>query len=321
MILTLTPNPSIDVTLDMSTTLVPGEVHRAEAVSRTAGGKGINVAHALHLTGRKTTALFPAAIDDPFLTLTAETGLHHDVVTTTDRVRTNFTVTEAGGRTTKINGPGAHLSTQEFQALMDLTTQHADKADMVVFAGSLPPGVPADFYVDLLKTLREQNPELPVAIDTSDEPIRVLAKNLAESAPTVIKPNGYELGQLLGIDGAELERSADAGDYTPVAQAARELVARGIDDVVVTLGAAGAVLATAAGIWQASAPATTVRSTVGAGDASLAGYLMGRADGDQPPERLRRAVAYGTAAAGLPGTTTPRPSDVDLISPKVTELT
>lgn len=82
--------------------------------------------------------------------------------------------------------------------------------------------------------------------------------------------------------------------------------------MLVTLGAAGAVLVTANGAWKATPPPITVRSTVGAGDCSLAGYLLERTAGGSPAECLRTAVAYGTAAAGLPGTTIPTPAQVNL---------
>ena len=86
------------------------------------------------------------------------------------------------------------------------------------------------------------------------------------------------------------------------------LVDRGVDAVLATLGGAGAVLVTAEGAWHATPPPTTVVSTVGAGDSSLFGYLLGDLRGAGPADRLRLAVAYGSAAAGLPGTTIPTPT-------------
>lgn len=86
---------------------------------------------------------------------------------------------------------------------------------------------------------------------------------------------------------------------------------RGIAAVLVTLGAAGAVLVTAEGAWYAPAPDIPVRSTVGAGDSSVAGYILAAVRGESPERRLRTAVAYGSAAAGLPGTSLPKPGDAD----------
>ena len=92
------------------------------------------------------------------------------------------------------------------------------------------------------------------------------------------------------------------------AAAARTLVDRGVEAVLATLGGNGAVLVTAAGAWHATPPPTTVVSTVGAGDSSLFGYIMGDIRGLTSPECLALAVAYGSAAAALPGTTIPEPS-------------
>ncbi|MGN6131875.1 MAG: PfkB family carbohydrate kinase, partial [Nocardioidaceae bacterium] len=128
----------------------------------------------------------------------------------------------------------------------------------------------------------------------------------------LMKPNGEELASLTGGDAAAIE--ADPG---AAATAAQSLVERGVGAVLVTLGATGAVLVTATGSWHATPPPTTVVSTVGAGDSSLFGYLLGDLRGADPAERLRLAVAYGSAAAGLPGTTIPTP---DHVSPELVQV-
>jgi 1-phosphofructokinase len=115
------------------------------------------------------------------------------------------------------------------------------------------------------------------------------------------------------------------GDTGPVVAAARQLVDRGAAAILVTLGAAGAVLVDGDGSWLATPPPTIPRSTVGAGDASLAGYVRAALAGAAPAERLQMAVAYGSAAAGLPGSALPDPSQINLnavavksISPSIT---
>lgn len=110
------------------------------------------------------------------------------------------------------------------------------------------------------------------------------------------------------------------GEYEPVVEAARVLVERGVATVMATLGAAGAVLVTAEGAWHAAAPKIHVLSTVGAGDSSVAGYVLADVRGGDATERLRTAVAYGSAAAGLPGTALPTTSDLPAGSPVVTRL-
>ena len=129
-----------------------------------------------------------------------------------------------------------------------------------------------------------------------------------------MKPNGEELASLTGGDAEAIE-----ADPVAAAQAAAVLVARGVDAVLATLGGSGAVLVTAEGAWHATPPPTTVVSTVGAGDSSLFGYLLADLRGDGPADRLRLAVAYGSAAAGLPGTTIPTPDHTrpDLVQVRV----
>ena len=130
-----------------------------------------------------------------------------------------------------------------------------------------------------------------------------------------MKPNGHELASFTGHDGDALE-----GDPVAAARAARDLVARGVETVLVTLGGRGAVLVSAGRRLVRRSPPTTVVSTVGAGDSSLFGYLLAAIEDRAPADRLALAVAYGSAAAGLPGTTIPEPQHVDPSQVTVTDL-
>ena len=195
--------------------------------------------------------------------------------------------------------------------------------DWAILSGSLPPGAPVDWYARLVVRLRGAAPGLRIAVDTSDAPLAALAAAMPAAAPDLIKPNGEELGQLAGLPAERamaLEDGAMRGEYGPVVEAARVLVERGVATVMATLGAAGAVLVTAEGAWHAAAPKIHVLSTVGAGDSSVAGYVLADVRGGDATERLRTAVSYGSAAAGLPGTTLPTTSDLPAGSPVVTRL-
>jgi 1-phosphofructokinase len=133
-----------------------------------------------------------------------------------------------------------------------------------------------------------------------------------------MKPNGEELASFTGGDPDLLESDPEAA-----AKAARTLIERGVDTVLATLGPHGAVLVTRDGAWHATPPPTTVVSTVGAGDSSLFGYLLGDIRRRTPAQSLALAVAYGSAAAGLPGTTIPHPSQVkpELVSVRDLHIT
>jgi len=310
MILTLTPNPSIDATLDIDQ-LERGAVVRATSARREAGGKGVNVAHCAHKAGHATLAIAPCGTDDPFELAVRGIGVEFTPVRIDGHVRTNTALTEPDGTTTKINERGPELTAADLDAIVAELEAHARDAQAIVLAGSLPPGAPEDFYVQLVQAAREVT-DAPIAVDTSDAPLVALGAHLAEGAPDVMKPNAFELAQLTDSDGQELEDSALSGDFSKVVEAARDLIAQGAQELLVTLGGAGACLVTADGAWGATPPPIEVRSTVGAGDSSLAGYVMARVEGLDPAECLRRAVAYGSAAAALPGTGLPAPDALDL---------
>lgn len=307
MIVTFTANPSLDRTATLDRPLARGEVHRVESVTVEGAGKGVNVARVLFDAGQDVLALLPAGPSDPILPALAAIGLPHESVAISEAVRTNLTLTEADGTTTKINEPGPTLSPAQVTACTELVLRAAEGADWVVLSGSLPPGAPVDWYARLATALRPLG--CKVAVDTSDAPLEALVAALPAAAFDFIKPNSDEIAQLTGGDAKELEAAARRGDPRPVADAARALLDRGVGAVLVTLGAAGAVLVTAEGAWYAPAPDIPVRSTVGAGDSSVAGYILAEVAGAEPALRLRTAVAYGSAAAGLPGTTLPKPGD------------
>lgn len=312
MILTLTANPSIDRTTTVKGRLERGGVYRLSMQSDVPGGKGINVSAAVRNAGHDTLALYPAAKSGRFSRLMAQTDIPHEIVDLPDEARVNLTIVEDDGTTTKLNTPGAQLTDADARRMLERLAHHAPQASWVVLAGSLPPGAPVDFWATCVRRVREANPDAGIAVDTSDAPLIALGEAFPAAAPEVMKPNGLELGQLAGLDGAELERRAAAGDLAPVVAAGRKLNAAGVSEVLVTLGAAGAVLVLDDGPALAATPPPIVPlSTVGAGDSSLAGYLLAREDGLDAAGALAQAVAYGSAATALPGTTIPRPDQTN----------
>ncbi|MBZ8177952.1 hexose kinase [Corynebacterium poyangense] len=318
MIVTLTLNPSIDATLALAEPLERGSVHRLDSATRVAGGKGINVSNAIHRAQSQTLAIFPSSIDDLFISLLKETQIPYRSFPINEAIRTNTTVTEPDGKTTKLNGPGPRLTPEEIDGLVELTLAEAQQAQWIILAGSLPPGCPEDLYSHVIRKLRSQQPDLKIAVDTSDAAMVALGQNLSDACPDLIKPNGLELAQLSGNHGESFEEAAARREFSGILAAAQELQQRGIPEILVTLGASGAVLVTQDGAWHASPPPITVVSTVGAGDCSLAGYVLSRSRGADYPQCLKNAVAYGSAATALPGTTIPSP---ELIHPEAVQLT
>jgi 1-phosphofructokinase len=319
VIVTVTPNPSIDRTVTLGTPLTRGAVHRITSATTEPGGKGVNVARALVLAGVESVAVLPAADTDPIVAALQASRVTFRCVPVTGTVRTNLTITESDGTTTKLNEPGATLDDSARNALTRAVVDAASGASWVVLSGSLPPGMPNDWYAEIVAMLASA--ACKVAVDTSERPLDALAASFGRAAPDVIKPNAEELAGLVGASSEELESAAASGDPEPVVLAAHRLIDRGARTVLVTLGAAGAVLVDQTGAWMATPPPITPRSTVGAGDSSLAGYLRAEVGGAEPPRRLQMAVAYGSAAAALPGSALPSPAQIDLKAVRVCAIT
>jgi 1-phosphofructokinase len=306
MIVTLTANPSLDRTVNLTAPLERGAVQRAESVTSQAGGKGVNISRACVAADLPSIAVLPAAKDDPFVLELLAAGIDCRPVEHHGDLRVNITITEPDGTTTKLNSPGPQATPQLLSELQDALVRRATGADWIVLAGSLPPGAPPDWYAGVVIALRGAGAR--VAVDTSDAPLKALVDAMGSStraAPHLMKPNGEELASFTGHHPDELEAEPAAA-----VDAARELVEAGVDSVLVTLGPRGAVLVCADGAWHAAPPPVTVVSTVGAGDSSLFGFLLGDVTGRRPEDCLALAVAYGSAAAGLPGTTIPHPDQV-----------
>ncbi|AUH69214.1 MULTISPECIES: 1-phosphofructokinase family hexose kinase [Gordonia] len=314
MIVTVTANPSTDRTIELAGPLRRGEVHRAARVVDQPGGKGINVARVVRAAGLPTLAVLPARADDPFIDSLRAVALPHQAVSADGTVRTNLTVAEPDGTTTKINDAGTAVSAEAAAALRTTIMARAEGADWLALCGSLPPGLPDDWYAQVLAATASLH--CRVAVDTSGAPLAAVAA----ARPALLKPNSDELAELTGDDPAGMERSAAQGDPSVAAAASRTLADRTGGTVLTTLGAAGALLTTPDGIWFATAPAVAVRSTVGAGDASLAGYLIAHLRGADEAGLLRSAVAHGSAAAALPGTTPPTPDLLDEAGVSVSRL-
>ena len=295
MIVTVTPNPSVDRTLEVER-LQPGDVNRATGSRIDAGGKGVNVARALVANGLPAVAVLPLGGPDGHLLsrLLVEGGILHRSVATAAATRSNVTLSEPGGRVTKINAPGQPLTAAELAALVDAVDDVLPGASWLVGCGSLPAGAPATLYATLAE--RAHAAGVRVAVDTSGGPLEAALAG----RPDVVKPNLAELAQLVG---RALSTVAD------VVEAAGEVRRRGARTVVVSLGARGAVLVDGGEPMVAVPPAVAARSDVGAGDTLLAGFLAGGGSG---VTALRTGVAWAAAAVALPGTSVPGPLDIDL---------
>ena len=318
MIVTLTMNPALDKTIELGAALAHGDVQRSRGSHLQAAGKGVNVSRAIAQAGVKTLAVLPGAGTDPLLRQLILDDVDHRSVHIDHLLRTNITITDPDGTTTKINEQGPVLNSAVLQELVRVVVEVSRTATWLVLAGSLPPGVEPGFYAELVATVRTALGDAApkIAVDTSEAPLRALFADGVTTRPDLIKPNAEELAELTG------QGTAAGFEDSPIAAAtaARTLVDRGVGAVLATLGAGGAVLVTAEGAWTASHAPIVPRSTVGAGDSALAGYLLADVAGYSPAHCLSRAVAYGSAAASLPGSAIPTPNQLAPDEVTVAEL-
>lgn len=303
MIITLTPNPSIDRTIGFRE-LRHGAVNRATSSRIDPGGKGVNVSRALTAQGAQTVAVLPEGGPEGRLlaTLLDDAGVTRRGVPIRESVRLNITAVEPDGTTTKLNEPGPRLDEGEIRSLLETVgagVAGATDQVWVVGCGSLPPGAPVDLLARLVRSGREAGAR--VAIDTSGAPLR---RAVAEG-PDLIKPNRVELEELVGAELTTLGSVIDA---------ARDLVTAGVGAVAVSLGRDGAVLVDPEGASHAVATIGAPLSTVGAGDCLLAGLLHALSAGRDSAEALRTGVLWGAAAVTLPGSRVPGRTDLDDIT-------
>ena len=305
MILTLTPNPSVDRTIAVNE-LRRGEVHRATSSRLDAGGKGVNVSRALVAKGVATTAVLPVGGPEGSLmeALLEQAGVPRVTVPVAGSVRSNVTVVEPDGLTTKLNEPGPVLTAAELDALIEATLEGATRASWVLGSGSLAPSMPTELYADLVR--RCHGLGVRVAIDSSGTPMQAAVA----AGPDLIKPNHEELAELVGRDLLTLQ---------DVVEAARGLVAGGIATVVVSLGGDGAVLVDADTVVHARSTIPRRVSTVGAGDCFLAGTLAALASGAAPTDALITGSRWGSAAVTLPGSRVPTPDDLAVVSVELSD--
>ncbi|MGR3993632.1 1-phosphofructokinase [Pseudomonas sp. 1121_17] len=281
-ILTLTLNPALDITVSLDS-LRAGQVNRSQAQHTHAAGKGLNVAQVLADLGHSVTVGGFLGRDNlqPFEALIEWRGFADCFVRVAGETRSNIKLVEANGCVTDINGQGPEVDAASRSALMRKLLQIAPGHDAVVVAGSLPRGIDPQWFAELLGQLKAQG--LKIALDSSGEALRAGL----QAAPWLVKPNTDELAEVLGhsVTGRAEQQ-----------QAASQLLASGIEHVVVSQGEHGVSWYRAGGVLHAQPPQVRVASTVGAGDSLVAGMVHGLLQGEAPAQTLRRATAIAAQA-------------------------
>jgi tagatose 6-phosphate kinase len=309
-ILVVTLNPALDLTYELRRVDWAGVNRPAEVRSRP-GGKGINVGRTLHALGADVLVLGLAGelTGEAVRSALAATGVPGAFTEIAGETRRTLAVIDRDrGQTALFNEPGPRVSAAEYAALRARYQAELAASAAVVLTGSLPPGLPSGSYAELTGIAAAAG--VPVVLDAEGEP---LLRGLGAS-PAVIKPN---LAELSGAVGRRLT-GTDSTGRAAVAAAALELREAGAQAVVVSLGAGGLLAVTGDGVWQAVHPGAVAANPTGAGDAVVAGLTHRLVLGHPWAERLRHAVALGSAAAAAPVAGEFSPADYEQALDQVT---
>jgi 6-phosphofructokinase 2 len=306
-IVTLTMNPAVDVSATVPYVL-PDQKLRCEVPRYEPGGGGINVARAIRRLGGEAIAWFPAggAGGELLQRLLDNEGVRQEVVPVRGWTRENLNVLEqVSGRQFRFCMPGAMLQADEWPVFLERLRALSPGPDFLVASGSLPPGVPTDFYARLAACARELGSRL--VLDSSGEP---LARG-AEAQVYLLKPSLREF--------RALTRSPEEDESALIERAVVVVTERKWCEILVlSLGPAGAILITPSIRERLSAPSVPVASTVGAGDSMVAGIVLALTRGRPIRDAVRFGVAAGAAAVMNPGTELCHRSDVERLYEQVT---
>ncbi|HET9992040.1 MAG TPA: 1-phosphofructokinase family hexose kinase [Kofleriaceae bacterium] len=306
-IATLTANPALDLNVVLPR-VVPEHKLRCSAPIREPGGGGINVARAIRNLGGDARAMFPigGATGQLLVRLLDAEGVAHGEVAVQDWTRENLHVTETEtGHQFRFCMPGAALTEREWRRLFDDFTAVEPAPELAVLSGSLAPGMPVDFYAQVAERLHRRDAR--VVLDTSGDALR----SCAGRGVYLVKASVREL---------EMLAAAGPADEDRLLPLARGLIEAGTCTVlVVSLGAGGALWVTAGEHHRVVAPRVKVSSTVGAGDAMVAGIVLALARNWPLADAIRYGVAAGTAAVLQPGTALCRRDDVERLYLEVTQ--
>ncbi len=300
---TLTLSPAFDIHCD-APDFAAYQENLVRVSTRDAGGKGVNISRALIQNGVNNTAWVAAGEEnaDSFFHLLARDGLRVERFLFSGRIRENFTLHTSGRPETRISFPGAAMPTELFEKIEQRVLSVLKAGDILTLTGRLPDGIPMRTALALLEKCRVRG--VQIVIDSRS----FSADDLRAAKPWLIKPNQEEIAAYTGMraDSPEEARAA-----------AQTFAACGIENVMLSLGKDGALLLCQAGCFYAKPPQIDARSTIGAGDSSIAGFLAAAQSGADPAACLAQAVAFGSAACLRDGTLPPLPEDVKRIRSQV----
>lgn len=304
MIVTLTFNPAVDKTIRVHS-LAMGRVNRVSESQLDSAGKGINVSRVVDRLGWPTIAFGFLAGEIGMLVARAlnEEGVQSHFLSVPGQTRLNVTIfDEATGNGTSFFDHGPQVSSERMKDMHEVMRPWLRVCQVLVLAGSLPPGVPDNAYADYIRLGRSMG--VKTILDADGDPLRLGV----QARPYLIKPNLSEAEHLM---------NRPLPDLSAVQQAALEITANGIEVAVISMGARGAIGAQRGQVWHAIPPKIQRQSTVGSGDSMVAGLAVALAQGLDIVEGLKLGTAAGAATAMTPGTSLAAPEDIASLLPQV----
>ncbi|HBE8016340.1 TPA: 1-phosphofructokinase [Staphylococcus aureus] len=280
MIYTVTFNPSIDYVIFTNDFKIDG-LNRATATYKFAGGKGINVSRVLKTLDVESTALgFAGGFPGKFIADTLNnSAIQSNFIEVDEDTRINVKLKT--GQETEINAPGPHITSAQFEQLLQ-QIKNTTSEDIVIVAGSVPSSIPSDAYAQIAQITAQTGAKL--VVDAEKE----LAESVLSYHPLFIKPNKDEL---------EVMFNTTVNSDEDVIKYGRLLVDKGVQSVIVSLGGDGAIYIDKEISIKAVNPQGKVVNTVGSGDSTVAGMVAGIASGLTIEKAFQQAVACGTATA------------------------
>jgi tagatose 6-phosphate kinase len=305
MITTVTLNVSVDKAYRIAGSIVPGTVARVQECTNTAGGKGLNVTRVIDGCGEDVIATgFTGGFNGAYVEdLLEKDGLKHSFTRTNSETRSCINILAEDQTSTEYLEPGEPVNEDDVNRFLEHFGQLLEKSEVVTISGSMPKGVPKDFYATLIRMVKDQGKM--VILDSSGEAL----KNGIEAGPTMIKPNDEELEAILGITIENKEQTIEA---------AKTLMKQGIQYVVVSMGADGAVVVSEEGCYHGRPPKVEAINTVGCGDSMVGAFAVALKQKKNIEEALAFAVAVSAANAMHPQTGHFYKKDMEAILPEVT---
>lgn len=304
-IVTLTLNPAIDISTMVEHVVAERKLH-CQAPLIEPGGGAVNVSRAIKKLGGESLLLYPAGgyTGELLKDLLSKEGIDHRPFPIEGAIRESFVILEkSSGQQYRFGMPGPHLKKEEWELCLKELSLVSQSADYVVVSGSLPPGVPANFYALAARAGKEAGAK--VIVDVAGEALRLAL----EEGVFLIKPNYREFRELVGEGIIE---------EPMIKEQALKFIREGkCAIVVISLGAAGALMVSKEVVEHIRPPTVPIVSKVGAGDSMVAGIVLSMVRGLSYKESVIFGVAAGAAAVMTPGTELCRRNDTERLYKKM----